>query len=289
MSPVSGLVHAVVLLLIMLVLGKYAEMIPMAALAAVLFQVAFNMCGYRSFIKMFKAPKSDIIVMLVAFSLTVIIDLTVAIEVGVLLAAVLFIKRMSDVSEMETVTEAIKDDDEEAAHNELSRQVPKGVVVYELAGSLFFGAVDKMARISDKPKILILRMRSVSSIDAAGIQMIEDLLNRCNREGTQLLLSGVHAQPVVALTRAGVLKQLGEENALGNIDAALNRARELLGLPVVDASHEVPQAPTVSWEKSLDKPWMPEESNAAIAEETPEVIAEKMMDEPIKIIENEKK
>ena len=291
-SPISGLVHAVVLLLIMLVLGKYAEMIPMAALAAVLFQVAFNMCGYRSVIKMFKAPKSDVTVMLVAFFLTVIIDLTVAIEVGVLLAAVLFIKRMSDVAEVESVTSAIREDDEEAAHNELSRQVPKGVVVYELAGSLFFGAVDKfketMNRISEKPKILILRMRSVSSIDAAGINMIEDLLNRCNREGTQLLLSGVHAQPVVALTRAGVLAQLGEENALGNIDAALNRARELLGLPIVDASHEDVQAPTVSWEKSLDKPWMPEESNAAVAEETPEVIAERMMDEPIKKIEESK-
>ena len=291
-SPISGLVHAVVLLLIMLVLGKYAEMIPMAALAAVLFQVAFNMCGYRSVIKMFKAPKSDVTVMLVAFFLTVIIDLTVAIEVGVLLAAVLFIKRMSDVAEVESVTSALKEDDEEAAHNELSRQVPKGVVVYELAGSLFFGAVDKfketMNRISEKPKILILRMRSVSSIDAAGIQMIEDLLNRSKREGTQLLLSGVHAQPVVALTRAGVLKQLGEENALGNIDAALNRARELLGLPIVDASHEDVQAPTVSWEKSLDKPWMPEESNAAVAEETPEVIAERMMDEPIKKIEESK-
>lgn len=292
-SPISGLVHAVVLLLIMLVLGKYAEMIPMAALAAVLFQVAFTMCGYRSVIKMFKAPKSDVTVMLVAFFLTVIIDLTVAIEVGVLLAAVLFIKRMSDVSEMETVTSALKEDDEEAAHNELSRQVPKGVVVYELAGSLFFGAVDKfkdtMARISDKPKILILRMRSVSSIDAAGIQMIEDLLTRCKGEGTQLLLSGVHAQPVVALTRAGVLKQLGEENALGNIDAALNRAREILGLPVVDTSAEPVQAPNVSWEKSLDKPWMPEESNAAIAEGTPEVITERMMDEPVRKIEEDRK
>ncbi len=292
-SPISGLVHAVVLLLIMLVLGKYAEMIPMAALAAVLFQVAFNMCGYRTVIKMFKAPKSDVTVMLVAFFLTVIIDLTVAIEVGVLLAAVLFIKRMSDVSEMETVTTALREDDEEAAHNDLSRQVPKGVAVYELAGSLFFGAVDKfkdtMARISDKPKILILRMRSVSSIDAAGIQMIEDLLVRCRREGTQLLLSGVHAQPVVALTRAGVLKQLGEENALGNIDAALNRAREILGLPVVDTSSEPVQVPTVSWEKSLDKPWMPEESNAAIAEGTPEVITERMMDEPVRKIEEDRK
>ena len=290
-SPISGLVHAIVLLLIMLVLGKYAEMIPMAALAAVLFQVAFNMCGYRSVIKMFKAPKSDVMVMLVAFFLTVIIDLTVAIEVGVLLAAVLFIKRMSEVAEVETVSNALKDDDEEAAHNELSRKVPNGVLVYELAGSLFFGAVDKfkdtMNRISEKPKILILRMRSVSSIDAAGIQMIEDLLARCKREGTQLLLSGVHAQPVVALTRAGVLRQLGEENALGNIDAALNRARELLGLPLVDASHEDVAAPTVSWEKNLNKPWIPEESNAAVAESTPEVIVEKMLDEPIRKIETE--
>lgn len=286
-SPVSGLVHAVVLLLIMLVLGKYAEMIPMAALAAVLFQVAFNMCGYRAVIKMFKLPKSDVVVMLVAFFLTVIIDLTVAIEVGVLLAAVLFIKRMSDVAEVETVTSAIKADDEEVTHTEFARQVPKGVVVYELAGSLFFGAVDKfketLNRIAVKPKILILRMRSVSSIDAAGINMIEDLLNHCKADGTQLLLSGVHAQPVVALTRAGVLKQLGEENALGNIDAALNRAREILGLPVVDAS--IDPNPTVSWEKGLDKPWLPEESNAAVAEGTPEVIAEKVSEEPIWKIE----
>ncbi|MCQ2102739.1 MAG: sulfate permease [Fibrobacter sp.] len=290
-SPISGLIHAVVLLLIMLVLGKYAEMIPMAALAAVLFQVAFNMCGYRAVIKMFKLPKSDVVVMLVAFFLTVIIDLTVAIEVGVLLAAVLFIKRMSDVAEVEAVSNAIKADDEEVSHSEFARQVPKGVVVYELAGSLFFGAVDKfketLNRIAVKPKILILRMRSVSSIDAAGINMIEDLLNHCKADGTQLLLSGVHAQPVVALTRAGVLKQLGEENALGNIDAALNRARELLGLPVVDAA--VDPNPTVSWEKGLDKPWLPEESNAAVAEGTPEVIAEKVSEEPVWKIEEDKK
>lgn len=286
-SPISGLVHAVVLLLIMLVLGKYAEMIPMAALAAVLFQVAFNMCGYRAVIKMFKLPKSDVMVMLVAFFLTVVIDLTVAIEVGVLLAAILFIKRMSEVAEVDAVTDAIRADDEEVTHTELARQVPKGVIVYELAGSLFFGAVDKfketLNRIAVKPKILILRMRSVSSIDAAGIQMIEDLMIRCKKDGTQLLLSGVHAQPVVALTRAGVLKQLGEENALGNIDAALNRAREILGLPLVSDTYD--PNPTVSWEKGLDKPWMPEESNAAVAEGTPEVIAEKVADEPVWKIE----
>ncbi len=290
-SPISGLVHAVVLLLIMLVLGKYAEMIPMAALAAVLFQVAFNMCGYRAVIKMFKLPKSDVMVMLVAFFLTVVIDLTVAIEVGVLLAAILFIKRMSEVAEVDAVTDAIRADDEEVSHNELARQVPKGVIVYELAGSLFFGAVDKfketLNRIAVKPKILIIRMRSVSSIDAAGIQMIEDLMIRCKKDGTQLLLSGVHAQPVVALTRAGVLKQLGEENALGNIDAALNRAREILGLPLVSDTYD--PNPTVSWEKGLDKPWMPEESNAAVAEGTPEVIAEKVAEEPVWKIEEDKK
>ncbi len=290
-SPISGLIHAVVLLLIMLVLGKYAEMIPMAALAAVLFQVSFNMCGYRAVIKMFKLPKSDVMVMLVAFFLTVIIDLTVAIEVGVLLAAILFIKRMSEVAEVDAVTDAIRADDEEVTHTEFARQVPKGVVVYELAGSLFFGAVDKfketLNRIAVKPKILILRMRSVSSIDAAGINMIEDLLNHCKADGTQLLLSGVHAQPVVALTRAGVMAQLGEENALGNIDAALNRAREILGLPVVDAS--VDPNPTVSWEKGLDKPWLPEESNAAVAETMPEVISEKVAEEPVWKIEDEKK
>lgn len=288
-SPISGIVHAIVLLSIMLALGKYAEMIPMAALAAVLFQVAFNMCGYRSFIKMFKAPKSDIAVMLVAFLLTVLIDLTVAIEVGMLLAAVLFIKRMSDVSEMQAVSVALQKDDEELFHGTLSN-VPKGVLVYELAGSLFFGAVDKfkdtMARISDRPKILILRMRNVSSIDAAGIQMIEGLLDRCSSEGTTLLLSGVHAQPVVALTRAGVLARLGEENALGNIDAALNRARELLGEPIIELKKV--ETPTVSWEKSLQKPWLPDESNAAVAESTPEVIAEKMVDEPIVKIEESK-
>lgn len=106
---------------------------------------------------------------------------------------------------------------------------------------------------------------------------------RCKKDGTQLLLSGVHAQPVVALTRAGVLKQLGEENALGNIDAALNRAREILGLPLVSDTYD--PNPTVSWEKGLDKPWMPEESNAAVAETTPEVISEKVAEEPVWKIE----
>lgn len=283
-SPISGLIHAVMLLLIMLIVGKYAEMIPMAALAAVLFQVAFNMCGYRNFIKLFKAPKSDVSVLLVTFVLTVVMDLTIAIEVGVLLAGILFIRRMADVAEVESVSKELDEHDEEVADpNHIgARAVPNGVIVYEIVGSMFFGAIEKfktaLSMTNSKPKILILRMRQVPSIDAAGIQMIETLLERCKSDGTTLLLSGVHAQPVVALTRAGVLKQLGEENALANIDAALNRAREILGLPLVESA-PAESAPTVSWEKNISRPWLPENANAAVAEETTEVIAEKVNEE----------
>lgn len=280
-SPISGLIHAVMLLLIMLIVGKYAEMIPMAALAAVLFQVAFNMCGYRNFIKLFKAPKSDVSVLLVTFVLTVVMDLTIAIEVGVLLAGILFIRRMADVAEVESVSKELDEHDEEVADpNHIgARAVPNGVIVYEIVGSMFFGAIEKfktaLSMTNSKPKILILRMRQVPSIDAAGIQMIETLLERCKSDGTTLLLSGVHAQPVVALTRAGVLKQLGEENALANIDAALNRAREILGLPLVESA-PAESAPTVSWEKNISRPWLPENANATVAEETTEVIAERV-------------
>lgn len=277
-SPISGLVHAVILLLIMLIFGKYAEMIPMAALAAVLFQVAFNMCGYKNFVKLVKgAPKSDVTVLLVTFALTVVMDLTIAIEVGVLLAAIFFIRRMSDVAEVECVTQELQEHDEELAdpNNIASRQVPQGVAVFEIMGSLFFGAVEKfktaLDMTSSHPKILVLRMRQVPSIDAAGIQMIEGLLMKCRAQGTQLLLSGVHSQPIVALSKAGVLRDIGEQNVLANIDAALNRAREILGLPIVAAA---PTTPSVDWERNVQQPWVPENANAKIAEETTEVIAE---------------
>ncbi len=292
-SPVSGIVHAMVLLMIMLVFGKYAEMIPMAALAAILFQVAYNMSGYRIFIKLFKAPKSDITVLLITFALTVIIDLTVAIEVGVLLAAVLFIRRMAEVAEVDSVTSELREDDEEVAdpNNLAARQVPKGVIVYEIAGSLFFGAIDKfnsvLEEVSGHPKVLILRMRQVPSIDAAGIKMIEELFMRSKKEGTTLLLSGVHAQPILALTRAGVMKELGEENVLGNIDAALNRSREILGLPLVET--HIPFVPSVAWEENLEKPWIPENANGIVAEESPEVIVERVTEMNMQAIKDEVK
>lgn len=283
-SPISGIVHAVILLLMMLLFGKYAEMIPMAALAAVLFQVAFNMCGYKNFAKLVKgAPKSDVTVLLVTFVLTVVMDLTVAIEVGVLLAAILFIRRMSDVAEVEYVAEELKEDDEELAdpNNIASRQVPHGVAVFEIMGSIFFGAVEKFKAALDMtnshPKILILRMRQVPSIDAAGIQMIEGLLSKCREQGTQLLLSGVHSQPIVALSHAGILKEIGEQNVLANIDAALNRAREIFGQPLVTAKATVP---SVDWERNVQEPWIPQNANAKVAEETAEVIAEVVSEIP---------
>ncbi len=139
------------------------------------------------------------------------------------------------------------------------------------------------------PKILILRMRQVPSIDAAGIQMIEGLLSKCRSEGTQLLLSGVHSQPIVALSKSGLLGEIGAQNVLANIDAALNRAREILGLPIVAAR---PTVPSVDWEHNVQEPWVPQNANAKIAEETTEVIAESVSEIPAKDIpkiENEKK
>ncbi|HQB65756.1 MAG TPA: sodium-independent anion transporter, partial [Fibrobacteraceae bacterium] len=192
--------------------------------------------------------------------------------------------RMSEVAQVDFVTQALKEDDEEISdsYNLGSRQVPKGVVVYEIAGSIFFGVVDKfketLEQVADNPKILILRMREVHSIDATGIQMIEELLIRSKKQNTQLLLSGVHTQPVVALTRAGVMSMIGEENVLANIDAALNRAREILGIEMIEPS-EMEESPSVSWEKNLDKPWLPNHANGSVAESTSEVIAEKVAEE----------
>jgi SulP family sulfate permease len=285
-SPISGVVHALVLLLIMLVLGKYAEMIPMAALAAILFQVAFNMSGYKSFIKLFKAPKGDVSVLVVTFSLTILLDLTVAIQVGLLMAAVFFIHRMSEVSQVDFVSGILKDDenneDSDDFYNLSSRSIPKGVEVFEISGSLFFGAVDKfketLEQQSKQPRVLILRMRQVQSIDASGLQMIEDLLERLRGFGTQLLLSGVEAQPIVALNRSGLMHELGEKNVLANIDAALNRAREILGESLLEYS-EKQSSQSVSWEVNLEKPWLPDQANALIAKETTEVITEKVLED----------
>lgn len=233
-TPVAAIIHAVVILLIMLFFGKWAALIPLATLAAILVVVAYNMSEYHVFLKLLRAPKSDVAVLLVTFFLTVLIDLTVAIQVGVVLAAFLFLKRMSEVAEVSMVTQNLREEEEDPGNlrSIAKRDVPQGVEVFEIYGSLFFGAIerfkDSLGRIEKSPRVLILRMRLVPTIDATGLQVLEDVLTRTQREGGTLLLTGVAEQPKQAMEQSGFLEQLGRENVMENIDAALERARSLL-------------------------------------------------------------
>jgi SulP family sulfate permease len=235
-TPVAGIVHAFVLLLITLFFGQYAKLIPMATLAAVLIIVAYNMSEWRSFIEIFKSPKSDIVVLLTTFGLTVVFDLTIAIQVGMVLAVFLFMRSMAMVTNVGIITRELKDDDEEAVDSNAitNKKVPEEVEVFEINGPFFFGAVSKfrdaMRFIESPPKVLIIRMRNVPAIDGTGIHALEEVYHESVKKGTQLVLSGVHTQPLMALDQSGFLKVIGEQNVLGNIDDSLDRAREILGL-----------------------------------------------------------
>ncbi len=235
-TPVAGIVHAFVLLLITLFFGQYAKLIPMATLAAVLIVVAYNMSEWRSFVEIFKSPKSDIIVLLTTFGLTVVFDLTIAIQVGMVLAVFLFMRSMAMVTNVGIITRELKDDDEEAVDSNAitNKKVPDEVEVFEINGPFFFGAVSKfrdaMRFIESPPKVLIIRMRNVPAIDGTGIHALEEVYHESVKKGTQLVLSGVHTQPLMALDQSGFLKVIGEQNVLGNIDDSLDRAREILGL-----------------------------------------------------------
>lgn len=234
-TPVSGIVHAIVLLLIMLFFGRWAALIPMPALAAILVVVAYNMSEWRTFRKLLRYPKSDVLVLVATFVLTVLIDLTVAIEVGIVLSALLLMKRMSDTTEMQIITRGLAEGEQEEEeiddyHIE-SRDVPDDVAVFEVQGSLFFGAVEQfketLGELRTHPRVFILRTRNVRAIDATGLQAIEDLVTRLRTEGVKFLVSGVHAQPMMAMRAAGLIDLIGEENLCGNIDEALKKARVL--------------------------------------------------------------
>lgn len=240
-TPVAGMAHAVTLLLITLFFGRWAGLIPLATLAAILVVVAFHMSEWRTFVSEFRAPKSDVAVLLTTFLLTVLVDLTVAIEVGMVLAAFLFMRRMAEVTNISVLTHELSDpvDDFEHDPNAVrNRVIPEGVQVYEITGPFFFGAAemfkDRVGRIAGKPKVLVIRLRHVPAMDSTGLHALRDLIHRSRREGTLVILSDVHAQPIVALERSGLLDELGEDNIHGNIDDALNRARQHLGLPTVE-------------------------------------------------------
>jgi len=239
-TPVAGIVHALTLLLITLFFGRWAGLIPLAVLAGILVVVAYRMSEWHTFLAELRAPKSDVAVLFATFLLTVLVDLTVAIEVGMVLAAFLFMRRMAEVTNISVLTHEFADpaDDFETDPNAVRRRVvPPEVEVYEITGPFFFGAAelfkDRLGRVAGRPKVLILRLRHVPAIDSTGLNMLRDLVHRCRREGTQVVLSDVHAQPVVALERSGLYEEIEEANVLGNIDDALNRAREVVGLPAV--------------------------------------------------------
>lgn len=227
-TPIAGMVHSVTLLLVVVFLMPFAKLIPMPCIAAILFQVAYNMSGWRRFVKLVKSsPKSDIAVLLITFALTVIFDLVVAIEVGVLLAAVLFMHRMSEVTQVE----GWKDFDPENDPDSIDlRILPEHTLVYEISGPMFFASAGKILQISPKEdtKALVLRMRSVSTIDATAMRNLELLYEDCSSRGVQLIMSHVNEQPMKVIHKAGFDKKLGAENFCAHIDDALARAGEIV-------------------------------------------------------------
>jgi SulP family sulfate permease len=223
-TPIAGMVHSVTLLLILVVLMPYAALIPMPCIAAILFMVAYNMCGWRSFANICKsAPKSDIIVLVTTFVLTVVFDLVVAIEVGILLAAILFMKRMSDVTEVEGWKYV---DDEDDPDSISLRVVPEHTLVYEISGPMFFAAADKILKIAvhEDTKCLVLRMRSVSAIDATAMHSLEELYEKYEKKGIKIVLSHVNEQPRSVMDKAGFTQKIGVDNFCSHIDDALARA-----------------------------------------------------------------
>ncbi|MDF2543216.1 MAG: sulfate permease, SulP family [Herbinix sp.] len=232
-TPIAGMVHAVVLLLILVVLMPYAALIPMPAIAAILFMVAYNMSEWREFVALLKAsPKSDILVLVATFVLTVVFDLVVAIEIGVVLAAILFMKRMADVANIESwkyIEEDNNDDDLSDPENIRLKKVPKHTLVYEINGPMFFGAADKFMNISldSHIKVVILRMRSVPAMDINALHALKKVLKTCKNRKATLIMSHVQEQPLKMMQKAGFDKQVGEENFCENIDVALERAAGL--------------------------------------------------------------
>jgi SulP family sulfate permease len=232
-SPVAGMIHATTLLGIILVAAPLAKFIPLATLSAVLVNVAIHMGEWHNFGRLPKWPGSDALVFLATFILTVVIDLTVAVEIGMVLAAVLFIKRASETTQ---ITEVDESTETEGPHHSLrGRDIPKGVMLYRIFGAIFFGAADKLEstlkRLKQEPDVLILRMRHVVAMDATGLNALEDLFERLHRKGKHLVLSAPHTQPLLVMENAGFLDRIGRENVCPHVEAALERARELLGLP----------------------------------------------------------
>lgn len=233
-TPIAGIIHAGALLLILLLAAPLASLIPLSCLAGVLVLVAWNMSERRQFMHLFKAPKSDQAVLITTFLLTVLVDLTVAVQVGMVLSALLFMKRMSEVTNVSNITRDWSNEDEglDGIDRVDPSKIPAGAEVFEINGPLFFGVVDRVSRIlgglSKKPDVFILRVRHVLAVDASGLHALSQLLEKCRHQQITLVLSGLHAQPLVAIHKDGLDELIGEENLCGTFDEALERAEVIL-------------------------------------------------------------
>lgn len=227
-TPIAGIVHSITLVLVLVVLMPYAGMIPMPTIAAILFVVAYNMCQWRPFAHLIQtAPKSDILVLLVTFFLTVVFDLVVAIEIGMLLTCLLFMKRMSDETHVDSWTYV---DDDSDAVNDHMQKLAKGIRVYEITGPLFFGAANAIEHIvvKDFTKCLVLRMRSVPALDSTAMNALQNLVKYCEAKGITPIFSHVNEQPMHVMEKAGFVELVGKDNFCANISDALKRAEELI-------------------------------------------------------------
>ena len=226
-TPIAGMIHAICLLLILVLLMPYAALIPMPCIAAILFIVAYNMSSWRSCVSLVKlSPKSDILVFAVTFVLTVVFDLVIAIAAGLLLAVILFVKRMADVTEVSGWTYI--DENEDVDRIGL-KAVPKDTLVYEISGPMFFGAADQFMKVAfdNSKKVVILRMRSVPAMDISALNTLRKLNEQCKRADVKLIFSHVNEQPYKMMKKACFVEEIGEENFCKNIDDALLRAVEI--------------------------------------------------------------
>jgi SulP family sulfate permease len=241
-TPIAGITHALTLLLILVFLGRWAAMVPLAALAAILVVVAYHMSEWRSFAGLLRAPRSDLVVLLLTFGLTIFVDLTIAVQVGIVVASLLFMKRMSDITHIQEITGDLRDTGEDPGEITQVRkrkkfvggyEIPAGVEVYAVNGPFFFGAAAKLedviSEIAKPPKVFILRMKNVPAIDATGIYALERMAKRCQHQKTVLILTEIREQPLRAIVRARKLEFFGgRENLAKNLDIALERARQVL-------------------------------------------------------------
>jgi SulP family sulfate permease len=236
-TPIAGIIHAITLLIIVLAIGKLVAMIPLACLAGILVIVAYNMSEWHSFVGIVKSQRGDAALLLITFFLTVAVDLTVAIEIGMILAAFQFMRRMAHVTDINLMSE-VGEEDEQDANDKRSisnYKVPKGVDVFEIKGPFFFGAAyafkEAMQRSnSRKPKVLILRMRNVPVLDTTGIKTIREVFHQARHAGTKFIISGLQPEPYTLFERSGLLEEIGKDNLCEGIEAALKRAEEILAV-----------------------------------------------------------